>query len=298
MLSAFLVRGFALYQRGAQWQLVRRQTHRFGCIGQRHAFHLKQNLSRTYHCDPMIGSAFALTHTGFGRLLGDWLVGKHANPNLAAALHEASHGHTAGLDLPVGNPYRLQHFEAEIPERQRTAAPGLARHATALLLAVLHLLWHQHKSALYLCPRTFAILSETPRNPPREVSLERSHARRLLALFRRQNFALVHPALHADHAVRGPGFGKSVFDIGSQRVQRQTPLQIPLRARDFVSVQASAHANFNSLAPEAQRRIYRLAHRAAKAHALFQLQRNRLRNQLGIELGLVHFLDVDEHLAR
>jgi len=79
-------------------------------------------------------------------------------------------------------------------------------------------------------------------------------------------------------------------------MQRQPPLQIPLRTRDFVAVQPSAYANFNSLAPEAQRRIDRLAHRAPEAYALFQLQRDRFRHQLRVQFGLVHFLDVDKNV--
>ena len=117
------------------------------------------------------------------------------------------------------------------------------------------------------------------------------------ALTTRQNLALINPALHADHAVSGVGFTESVIDIGAQRVQRKLPLQIPFRPRDFSAVQAPRHANFNSLAAETQRRIDRFAHRAAERHALFELQRDRFRHQLRVELGLVHFLNVDENFA-
>ena len=79
-------------------------------------------------------------------------------------------------------------------------------------------------------------------------------------------------------------------------MQRQTSLQVPLRTCDFIPIQASAHANFNSLAAETQRRVHRLAHRPPEAHPFFQLQRNRLRNQLRVELRLVHFLNVDENV--
>src|SRR5579883_2899222 len=83
-------------------------------------------------------------------------------------------------------------------------------------------------------------------------------------LLLRENLALVDPHLHPDHAVGGAGFGEAILDVGAQRVQR---------------------------------RIHRLAHGAAEADTLFQLQRDRFRDQLGVELGLVHFLNVDEHLA-
>ncbi len=97
-----------------------------------------------------------------------------------------------------------------------------------------------------------------------------------------------------DSALR---FGKAVVDIGPQRVQRQPPLQIPLRTRDFIAVQPPAHANFDPLATEAQRRIHRLAHRPPEAHPLFQLQRNRFRDQLCVQFRLMHFLNIDMHFA-
>ena len=93
------------------------------------------------------------------------------------------------------------------------------------------------------------------------------------------------------------GFGEPVIDIGTQRMQRQLTLQIPFTARDFSAVQPAGNANLDAFAAEAQRRIDGLAHGAAESHALFELQRNRFRNQLSIELGLVNFLNVDENFA-
>src|SRR5438874_2282379 len=103
----------------------------------------------------MIRRSLAFTHTGFGRLLSNRLVGKQANPDLAAALNEASHSDAAGFDLPVGDPARLKHLQSEISESQLAAAPCLTGHAPALLLAVLHFLWHQHN----LCPVTSLLRS-------------------------------------------------------------------------------------------------------------------------------------------
>src|SRR6185312_3719307 len=112
-----------------------------------------------------------------------------------------------------------------------------------------------------------------------------------------QNLALIHPALHSDNAVRGMRLGETVIDIGAKRVQRQLPLQIPLAARDLVSVQTARNPDFNSLAAEPQRGIDRLAHRSPERHAFFQLQRNRLGHKLRVQFRLMHFLNVDEHFA-
>src|SRR5581483_2687237 len=99
--SCFSVRCLALHQRRPQRQFVRRQAHRFARVLVRHAFHLKQNLSRLHHRDPVVGRPLTLAHTGLGRFLGHRLVGKNADPDLAAALDEPGHGHAAGFDLPV-----------------------------------------------------------------------------------------------------------------------------------------------------------------------------------------------------
>src|SRR5262249_7930185 len=112
------------------------------------------------------------------------------------------------------------------------------------------------------------------------------------------DFSAVHPDLHANHAVRGLGFREAVLDIGTQGLQRQPPLQVPLEAGDFMAIQAAATPHLDSFAPETQRTIHGFAHGAAEANALLELQRDRLRDQLCIKLGLVHFLDVDVDLAR
>src|SRR5579884_371982 len=267
----------------AQGQLVRGEPHGFRSLLRRHTFHFKQDLAGTNYRDPMVGRAFAFSHTGFGRLLRDRLVGEEADPDFPTALDETRHSNTAGFDLPVGDPARLEHLQPIITVSQLRASPRLARHAPALLLPVLHFFWHQHRSVLSC---QFSV-SE----PVGSCGLG-------LAFLLRQNFAAVNPALHADHAVRGLRLGETVINVRPQRVQGQTSLQVPLGARDFVAVQAPANAHLDSLATEAQRGIYGLAHGATKAHALFKLQRDRFGYQLRIKFRLVHFLDVDVHLAR
>src|SRR3954447_14745783 len=84
------------------------------------------------------------------------------------------------------------------------------------------------------------------------IALKRSRLLRF-ALLRRQNFAAINPALHADHAVRGAGLGEAVINIRAQRVQRQAALEVPLRTGDFIAVQPSADANLDSFAAETQR---------------------------------------------
>src|SRR5687767_4848472 len=108
--------------------------------------------------------------------------------------------------------------------------------------------------------------------------------------------ALVDPALHADLAEARLGLRRAVVDVGAQGVQRQLAVQVPLGARDLGAVQAAGHADLDPLGPEAQRGVDGLAHGAAEGDALLELQRHRLRHQLGVELGLQDLLDVDEDL--
>ena len=116
-------------------------------------------------------------------------------------------------------------------------------------------------------------------------------ARRALAVFlfaadaRPQPLALVEPHLHADLAVGGAGFREAVVDVRAQRLQRQLAVQVPLGARDFRAVQPARHAHLDPARAEAQRRLDRLAHRAAERHALFELHGDRLGDQLASSSG-------------
>src|SRR4029077_19347006 len=80
----------------------------------------------------------------FLRLLGDRLVGNPPPPDLAAALDRPRHRDASGFDLTVGQPARFGRLQPVVAERDLTAAPRLAAHAAALLLAELHFLRHQH----------------------------------------------------------------------------------------------------------------------------------------------------------
>jgi hypothetical protein len=48
------------------------------------------------------------------RLLGDRLVGKKADPNLAATLDEARHGDTGRFNLPGRDPTAAHGLQAEV----------------------------------------------------------------------------------------------------------------------------------------------------------------------------------------
>src|SRR6266576_6489169 len=74
-------------------------------------------------------------------------------------------------------------------------------------------------------------------------------------------------------------------------------MQIPLGPRDFGAVQTSGDAHLDAAGAEAQRRLHRLAHRAAEGDALLELHRHRFGDELRVELRLLDLLDVDEDYA-
>src|ERR1700688_133546 len=62
----------------------------------------------------------------------------------------------------------------------------------------------------------------------------------------RDVFALIEPALHANHAVSGLRLRGTEIDVRAKSLQRQTPLQVPLFASEFRAVQAARHANLDA----------------------------------------------------
>src|SRR5271163_2200715 len=113
----------------------------------------------------------------------------------------------------------------------------------------------------------------------------------------RNVFALIDPALYANHAVGGVGFRGAEINVRTQGLQRQAPLQVPFFASDFRAIQTTGHAHFDALAAKAQRRVHRFAHGAAEGHALFELQSDGFCHQGGVEFRAVHFLNVNVHFT-
>src|SRR6267142_994882 len=206
-------------------QLVRRQTHGFSCRRFVHARHLKHDASRLHHRHPLLRSAFALAHARFRGLLGERLVRKNPDPQFPAALDESRNRHARSFNLPVGDPCAFHGLQAIIAKREISAAPGLAVAPAAHLLSVLHFLRHQHRSVL-----ASRISAKFLRRGDRFAFL--LNLRSLLG----NVFALIDPALHANHAISGVGFRSAVINVRAQRLQRQSSLQIPLFARDFRAV--------------------------------------------------------------
>src|SRR5688572_3460248 len=102
------------------------------------------------------------------------------------------------------------------------------------------------------------------------------------------------PALHTDLAPDGLGFGKAVIDILTQGVQRDAALALPFAAGDVGAAKAARALDLDAVDAERHRDLDGLLDRAAEGDAALELERDVLGHELGLDLGLLHFLDVEE----
>ena len=177
----------------------------------------------------------------------------------------------ASISRAVSQP-RLDRLQAEVAERERRAAPRRAAAAALLHLAVFDLL------------RVRAWIVRLRRRAPARCSSSCS----------REHLAAEDPDLDADDAVGGLGLGEAVVDVGAQRVQRHAALAVPLAARDLGAAEAARRLDADALRAHAHRARDRFLHRAAERDAALELQRDVLGDELRVEVGPPHLVDVDE----
>ena len=107
------------------------------------------------------------------------------------------------------------------------------------------------------------------------------------------DLALVDPALDADAAEGRAGLVEAVVDVRAQRVQRDATVRVALGAGHLGAAQATADLDLAALGARAHRAGQRALHRAAEGDAVLQLLGDRLRDELGVELGALDLEDVD-----
>src|SRR6185437_9525637 len=137
----------SLHDLGLDGQLLAREAERFLRQRLRDARELEHHASGLDHGDPALGRALAGAHAGLGRLLREALVGEDVDPDLAAALDLARHRDTGGLDLAVRDPAAVDRLQAVVAELHRRLTLRVAATATAVHLAELRLLRHQHQAS-------------------------------------------------------------------------------------------------------------------------------------------------------
>src|SRR5215475_6439533 len=256
-----------------QRQLRRRQLERAARRLAVDTLHLEEHATGLHDRDPHLGRPLALAHAGFGRLLGERLVGEHAHPDASATLDGARERHASGLDLTRREPAAIDDLQTVVAERERRATPRRSAAATLLLLAILDLLRCEHDDP--------------------ELS---AGGGALLLLFPAQHLAAEDPDAHPDDAVGGPGLGEAVIHVGPQRVQGDAPLAVPLRARDLRAAEPACRLDADALRAHAHGAGERFLHGAPEGHPAFELQRHVLGHQLRVDVGTPHLVDVDEGL--
>src|SRR6185437_780836 len=191
-------------------------------------------------------------------------------------------------------------------EGERRAAGGDAVDAALMRLAKLGTDGLQHD--LLVVPYFLARdLFRKPVSAFRDHALGRVAARtarvafgKLLVLRHRivlEHLALEDPNLDAAGAVGGESRGDAVIDIGAQRMQRNAALAIPLGAGDFRAAKTACAVDANAFGAKAHCRLHGAFHGAAECDAALKLLRDRLGDQLRVELGLADFDDIDDDIA-
>src|SRR5215469_16687023 len=111
------------------------------------------------------------------------------------------------------------------------------------------------------------------------------------------DFALENPDLDTDDAVSGLRLGKPVIDVGAQRMERHATLAVPLGAGDLDAVQPPGAHDLDPLGAKPHGILHRTFHRPAEHDPLLELLRDRVRDKLGIDLGLADLFDVEPHFG-
>src|SRR5690625_2033477 len=259
-----------------------------------HPVQFEHDAARLDPCGPPLRRALAGPHAHFLRLLGDGDIRKNADPELSDAAHVPRDGPARGFDLASRDTTRRGCLQAIGTKVQLRAALCHALDPALMLLAVLRPLRRQHGSrSLKLLDRITALLTSA-------AAAARLRFRQPLVLRHGivgHHLALEDPYLHATGTIGRVGGRFAIVDIRAQGVQRHAPFAIPLRARNLGTAQPAAAVDPNALGPKPHGVLHRALHRPAESHASLQLLRDVFRDQLGIDLRLADFDDVQVHIA-
>ncbi len=302
---------------GADAELVGGEAHGFAGCRFRDATDFEKHVARADHSDPTFDRAFTFTHPGFRRAGGDGLVWEDADPDLTLTLKGAVDRDTAGFDLAVGHPSAVESLKAEVTEGNSGSALGISRSASAVALAELGSFWHQRHGSVLLFKRlgkigrnvrsresvailwgtaiasaisTAAAVAATVTTTTAVIA---AVTLRLLAVV----FLLVDPALDTNDAVEGAGFGETVVERNAERLERHLAFAISFGTGDVRTTEAAGAAEADAFRAEFHGGLKSTLHGAAEADPALKLDGDLLGNQLGVELRLADFDDVDFHLG-
>src|SRR5690606_35341698 len=112
---------------------------------------------------------------------------------------------------------------------------------------------------------------------------------------RGDHLALVHPDLDPDRADGRAGGGGAEVDVGSQRVQRDTTLPVPLAATHFGATQTALGLDAHTLGPGLHGGGDRPLHGAAEGNPVLELIGDAPGEEGGIQVGILDLVDVELH---
>ena len=110
-------------------------------------------------------------------------------------------------------------------------------------------------------------------------------------------FLLVDPALDADDAIQGAGFGKAVVERDAESLERHFAFAVAFSTGDVCTTEAAGATETNAFGTEFHGGLKRALHGAAEGNPALELHGDLLGDKLGIELGLADFDDVDLDLG-
>ena len=93
------------------------------------------------------------------------------------------------------------------------------------------------------------------------------------------------------------GLAEAVVDVGAERVQRHTTLAVPLGAAHLGAAEATRALHPDALGAGLLCVLHRTLHRTAERDTADELVGDTLRDEGGVELGLLDLLDVELHLG-
>src|SRR5438105_9525706 len=257
-----------------------------------HTVELEQDSARLDAGDPEFGRALARAHADLGGLRAHRNVREDADPKAAGALHVTRDRAARRLDLARGDPLRLHRLQAEGAEVKLGSALGIAMDAAFEGLAELGALGLQHG----LNPSRLPVAAFFARRA-NSGGLSLHHQPVLSERIVAENLALEDPHLHAANAISGVRGRFGVIDIAAQRVQRNAALAVPFGARDLGAAETAGAGDADAFSAETQGRLHRALHRAAEGDAALELIGNALGDELGVNLRLADFDDVEAHVG-
>src|SRR3984957_11749689 len=214
----------ALNEAGLDRQLRRRKRERFARDRLRHAVDLEHDAPWRDAHDPKFRRALALAHAHLDRLLRDWHIGEHTDPDAARALHVSGQRTAGGLDLARSDALRLHRLEPELAEIERKAALRIAMNAAFEGFAELGFLRLHHDGILSAArPSDGFALARLAARTMGGGMVGLGEALVLCHGIVLKDLALEDPNLDAASAAGGVRSGEATIDVGAQSGQGHAP---------------------------------------------------------------------------